>query len=86
MWNLNLSEAPTDRDLWLASKCGKVIKTAWDKKRGQWAGFATNGSAPIAWQVYVVPVHPHHMVPSDLSPVAAKNIPIVDGVGGYAHE
>lgn len=80
-WNLNISEAPRDADLWLASRCGKVIKAGWDKKRGQWAGFATNGAPPVAWQPFVVPLHPHHMVPADLPAVAAENIPIVDGVG-----
>lgn len=84
-WNLNISEAPRDVDLWLASKCGKVIKAAWDKKRGHWAGFATNGAAPIAWQPYVVPLHPHHMVPADLPAVSAENIPIIEDVGGEAH-
>lgn len=80
-WNLNLSEAPQDRDLWLASKCGKVIKAGWDKKRGQWAGFATNGAPPIAWQPYVVPLHPHHMAPAELLPVSADAIPIIEDVG-----
>lgn len=85
-WNLNLSEAPQDRDLWLASKCGKVIKAAWDKKRGQWAGFATSGAPPIAWQPYVVPLHPHHMPAADLAPVSADAIPFIDDVGGAEHE
>lgn len=57
-WNPNLSEAPLDCRIWLASECGKVIPTYWDKKRNQWAGFATNGKPPIAWQPYVVPEHP----------------------------
>lgn len=82
MWNLNLSEAPRDIDLWLASKCGKVIKAGWDKKRGQWAGFATNGAAPIAWQPYVVPLHPHHMPPAEhCARFDNVEIPIIDGVG-----
>lgn len=82
MWNLNLSEAPRDIDLWLASKCGKVIKAGWDKKRGQWAGFATSGAPPIAWQPYVVPIHPHHMPPAELLPASADAIPIIEDVGG----
>lgn len=58
-WNHDMARAPREQKLWLASVCGKVIPTTWDKKRGQWAGFATNGSAPVAWQRYVVPCHPN---------------------------
>lgn len=58
-WNFDLSAAPKDGKVWLASNCGKVIPTYWDKKREQWAGFATNGTPPVAWQPYVVPVHPN---------------------------
>lgn len=82
-WNLNIEEAPRDVDLWLASKCGKVIKAGWDKKRGQWAGFATNGAAPIAWAPYVVPLHPMHMNPADhCVPVEKLEIPMAEDVGG----
>lgn len=58
-WNFDMTSAPLDQKLWLASVCGKVIPTSWDKKRGQWAGFATNGTPPVAWQPYVVPAHPN---------------------------
>lgn len=81
-WNFDISSAPRERDLWLASRCGKVIKAGWDKKRQQWAGFATNGAGPVAWQPYIVPVHPHHIVPSDLLPVSPESIPIINDVGG----
>ncbi|MFB9952067.1 hypothetical protein ACFFP0_24730 [Rhizobium puerariae] len=59
-WNHDIASAPRDRKLWLASECGKVIGlTAWDGKRNQWAGFATTGKPPLAWQPYIVPVHPN---------------------------
>lgn len=57
-WNHDMSAAPKDQKLWLASKCGKVIPAQWDNKREQWAGFATNGSPPLGWQPYIVPKHP----------------------------
>jgi len=47
--------------LWLATKCGKVLKSyfipATERQDGRWSGFGTN-EAPIAWQPYAVPVHP----------------------------
>ncbi|MDQ0320014.1 hypothetical protein QO002_002152 [Pararhizobium capsulatum DSM 1112] len=46
--------------VWLATKCGKVIKSAWIDGKGlpgRWAGLATK-ELPIAWQPYVVPAHP----------------------------
>lgn len=47
--------------VWLATKCGKVVRSYWipktDKNPGRWGGLA-NGELPIAWQTYVVPVHP----------------------------
>ncbi len=58
-WNLDISKAPRDKRIWLASACGKVIPTYWDKKREQWSGFQS--TPPIAWQPYLVPVHPHLM-------------------------
>lgn len=57
-WNYDMNAAPKDQRLWLASKCGKVIPTQWDKKREQWAGFATHGSPPLGWLPYIVPKHP----------------------------
>lgn len=67
-WNLNLSEAPLDRRLWLATKCETVSVTRWNEKRGAWDGLASS-EHPIAWQVYVVPVHPNFQ--SDAGEVAA---------------
>ena len=57
-----MSTAPKDRRIWTASKCGKVFVTAWDEKRERFAGYATNGSPPLAWQDYVVPAHPSREV------------------------
>lgn len=77
-WSFDMSTAPRDSRVWLASPCGKVIPTTWDKKRGQWAGFATNGKPPIAWQTYVVPAHPNSEIPAcshaseDRQPVQAS--------------
>lgn len=52
--------------LWLASSCGKVIRSYWIPANkhhdGYWAGFAQKGGTPpVAWQNYVVPEHPHAM-------------------------
>lgn len=69
-WNQNVSEAPTDRDLWLATKCGKVIKTHWHDKfgSGRWVGLATREQS-VAWQEFVTPSHPFNQ--SDVGAVAA---------------
>lgn len=64
-WHHDIASAPRDQKLWLASECGKVIPTTWDKKRGQWAGFATNGKPPIAWQPYLVPEHPKFLTKAE---------------------
>ncbi|MEX2739949.1 hypothetical protein AB3480_00620 [Rhizobium mongolense] len=71
-WSFDLTTAPRDRKLWLASECGKVIPTTWDKKREQWAGFATNGKPPVAWQEFIVPEHPGAR--SDLDAIADRLI------------
>lgn len=52
-----ISTAPRDRRIWTASKCGKVFVTAWDKNRGQFAGY-TKTETPWGWQEFVVPAHP----------------------------
>lgn len=85
-WNHDLTTAPRDCRIWLASECGKVIPTYWDKKREQWAGFATNGKPPIAWQPYTVPAHPGAL--TALERIEAKLIThkhtFVDDVGSGA--
>jgi len=53
--------------VWLATKCGKVLKSYWipetAKNEGRWAGLGTK-EQPVAWQLYVVPAHPNSV--SDL--------------------
>jgi hypothetical protein len=49
--------------VWLASSCGKVIRSYWipanKNHDGYWPGFAQKGGTqPIAWQPFVTPVHP----------------------------
>lgn len=47
--------------VWIATKCGKVMQSYWipatDKNEGRWGGLGTKED-PIAWQAFVVPVHP----------------------------
>ncbi|WP_027685088.1 hypothetical protein [Rhizobium leguminosarum] len=57
IWNQDMTSAPLDRRLWLATKCDKVSVTRWNDKRKAWDGLAT-GEEPVAWQSYVVPAHP----------------------------
>lgn len=57
-WNFDVSACPKDQKFWAASKCGKVGVTYWVEQRKAWSGYAHN-EQPIAWQPYIVPVHPH---------------------------
>ncbi|NTG00071.1 hypothetical protein G6L30_08045 [Agrobacterium rhizogenes] len=57
-WNHDLTSAPLDRRIWISTKCEKVSVTRWNEKRSAWDGLAT-GETPIAWQLYIVPTHPH---------------------------
>lgn len=54
--------------VWLATKCGKVLRSYWlpeaGKNPARWSGLAT-GEQPVAWQPFVVPAHPWSI--SDLS-------------------
>lgn len=54
---VSVEEFETDY-LWLATECGKVIKSycipETKHSRGRWAGV----NAPIAWQPFIVPDHP----------------------------
>jgi hypothetical protein len=65
--NIKVSTAETFAPdwIWAASKCGKVLKTHWlpetDKRKGRWNSF-NEGEQPVAWQHFVVPVHPHFSV------------------------
>lgn len=48
--------------LWIATACGKVLKTHWkpkDKFGGDRFIGLNKGEQPVAWQHFVVPVHPH---------------------------
>ena len=48
--------------IWLASQCGKVIKSHWipqnGKDGGRWLGF-NKGEHVVAWMPYAIPAHPH---------------------------
>lgn len=78
-WNLNVSEAPTDKDLWLATKCGKVIKSHWHDKfgSGRWVGLATR-EQPVAWQEFVTPVHPFTETDAAISRPASLGRPEIE--------
>lgn len=74
-WNFDISEAPLGRTvvigkfaqfapdwIWVATKCGKVIKTHWKPKDafgGERFVGLNKGEQPVAWQHFVIPVHPH---------------------------
>lgn len=61
--NPDMSEAPKDGPLIIASQCGKVIKSYWVKptkqEAGRWAGFSVN-SNPDGWWPW--PKHPNGKV------------------------
>jgi len=59
-WNFDISAAPRDRDIWLATKCGSVLKSYWIEKSGarRWAGLGTK-EQPVAWQLFTIPAHPN---------------------------
>lgn len=69
--------------VWLASKCGKVIRSYWipetERASGRWSGLATK-EEPIAWHPYFIPEHPG-AAPDPQQPV---NLPIIEDVGGGA--
>ncbi len=83
MWNQDISAAPRNSDIWLATKCGKVIKSYWIDKfgPGRWAGLGTK-EQPVAWQAFVVPAHPGIDEPSPSGFFVASVLPILDDVGG----
>lgn len=59
-WNTDISAAPRDCRVWLASECGKVSPTYWNEKRKAWSGFGDK-EQPVAWYPYFVPKHPFEM-------------------------
>jgi len=48
--------------VWLATADGKVHRSYWipasGTSKGRWSGFSVDSPAPIAWQHFIVPVHP----------------------------
>jgi len=82
-WNHDLTTAPQDAPIWLATACGKVIKSYWvapvKKEAGRWAGVG----APIAWQPFIVPEHPGFISPAaDIDPASVHFMTACDSVGG----
>lgn len=78
-WSFDMSTAPRDCRIWLATKCDRVSVTYWDKKREQWSGIADR-EVPLAWQAYVIPAHPgaRAAVSHDI------NLPIIEDCGSGA--
>ncbi|MFP5078276.1 hypothetical protein ACLE20_13290 [Rhizobium sp. YIM 134829] len=90
IWNLDIAAAPRDgRQILVATSDRRdeehFFLTRWIKptKRapaGRFNGFSENSKVLLAW--CELPLHPHHMLPADLAPVAEENIPIIDDAGG----
>lgn len=68
--------------VWLATICGVVTRSYWIEQTkfspARWSGLAANEN-PIAWQPYIVPVHPDKLVSAAINP---EHLPILDDVGG----
>lgn len=82
-WNTDITTAPQGAPVWLASVCGKVIKSAWIDGKGsdgRWAGLASK-EQPIAWQPYVVPAHPSTVQPMGINTTGHEFMAAVDGEG-----
>ena len=47
-WNFNMDEAPLNRTIVTASKCGKVILSRWVKEGSRWNMY-TPDHPPLAW-------------------------------------
>lgn len=56
--------------VWIATKCQKVLKSYFIPQAGKtpsrWSGLAT-GEEPVAWQAFVVPVHPYASKPEGIA-------------------
>lgn len=67
-WNFDISSAPRDRPIWLASAKGKeiVTRSKWSEDRQAWEGFADN-EQPAAWAEYVMPLHPFKIMRGEIS-------------------
>ncbi len=62
-WSTNITEAQTGDYVWVATKCGRVIKSNWLETKGspsRFVGLGTN-EAPIAWQPFIKPIHPFEL-------------------------
>lgn len=63
-WSTNITEAQTGYYVWLALPCGRV-------RRSYWYGSGFVGTnpheTPIAWQPYVVPIHPFELAKQEES-------------------
>lgn len=68
-WSTNITEAQTGDYVWLATKCGRVIKSNWLETKGttpRFVGLATN-ETPIAWQPFIKPIHPFELAKQEES-------------------
>ncbi|MNK73058.1 hypothetical protein D3C87_925490 [compost metagenome] len=62
-WSTNITEAQTGDYVWLATKCGRVIRSWWIQQkgpRGYWAAMDMD-EKPIAWQPFIKPIHPFEL-------------------------
>lgn len=62
LWNYDISQAPRDQKIIVASDCGKVFSSRWLPAKGKdgdrWEGFS-KGHDPIAWMPW--PTHPNEV-------------------------
>lgn len=75
--------------VWLATKCGKVIKSCWIPAKGRdgdrWHGL-NKGEQPVAWMLFVTPEHPFGDRDDARVDIAAilssEHLPMINDVGG----
>ncbi len=64
--------------LWIATKDGKVHRSYWipamKNTDGRWSGFSAGSDEPIAWQEYVVPVHPFTAAPDEAAVTSGNDL------------
>ncbi|MEI3803136.1 hypothetical protein V6R85_01320 [Agrobacterium sp. CCNWLW32] len=68
-WSTNITEAQTGDYVWLATKCGRVIKSYWIENKigpARFSGLATN-EAPVSWQPFITPIHPFELAKQEES-------------------
>lgn len=71
-WSTNITEAQTGDYVWLATKCGRVVRSYWvsisDRSGdGYWGMSMGLKEEPLAWQPYVKPVHPFELAKQEES-------------------